>query len=170
MLCSDFLELYSDYRDGLITDPAVARRIQRHLRMCRRCMDYDALVSRGVMALRSTNDLRPSTLFRHQFSRRLRATQAEGTVEAVRPAPAGIMAALMVAAAVALAVWPDAETVTAPSVAPTVAADAGATTPPPAPEPVYVPNAELVTPAFREAWLAQPAQEVTFETWVALPR
>ena len=76
MRCSEFLEIYSDYRDGLIADPDLARSVQRHLRHCTRCMDYDALVSRGVMALRATGEIRPNPLFVRRLERRVAALES----------------------------------------------------------------------------------------------
>ncbi len=96
MRCSDFLELYSDYRDGLITDPLEAQQIQQHLRRCSRCMDYDALVSRGVMALRATSDINPSFPALRRLENRLAAVSTtDEAAEPVRLAPAGIMAVLI---------------------------------------------------------------------------
>ncbi len=101
MNCSDFLELYSDYRDGLLTDPATVRHVHRHLRECARCMNYDALVSRGVMTLRSINEIKPASklepaLF-HQ-SERIRSQTRMAPVIAV----AALLGVLLTAGAMLL--------------------------------------------------------------------
>ena len=89
MHCSDFLEVYSDYRDGFLTDPATVRRVHRHLRECARCMNYDALVSRGVMTLRSINEIKPAKLEPALFH------QSEPIRSQTRMAPVIAVAALL---------------------------------------------------------------------------
>lgn len=98
MHCSDFLELYSDYRDGLLSDPATVRRVHRHLRGCRRCMNYDALVSRGVMTLRSINEIIPASRFEPTH---LTPSESDGSSKRmVRAVPvAALVGALLTASA-----------------------------------------------------------------------
>src|SRR6266571_4844602 len=76
MTCAEFLERYTDFRDGLITAPRELRRFTRHLAQCPACRRYDAALRRGVLALER------------------RRSQV--------PARAGIAAALFVAAALAM--------------------------------------------------------------------
>ncbi|MFQ5702871.1 MAG: zf-HC2 domain-containing protein [Gemmatimonadales bacterium] len=105
MRCSDFLELYSDYRDGLIADRARTERIRHHLATCSRCMEYDARISRGVMALRATSDIEPSRNFLCQLDDRLAGSpQLVPSDGAARVAPAGFMVGLMLLAALAIVV------------------------------------------------------------------
>ena len=103
MDCTEFLELYSEYRDGLIADPVVERRLSQHLHMCRRCQRYDARLARAVTVLRSFSDIEPSQRFRRSLRGRL--TQGQAEVEPVMPGSAGLMVGLMVATAVALLFW-----------------------------------------------------------------
>jgi len=173
MRCSDLLELYSDYRDGLITDPRTLRSVQQHLRRCGRCMKYDALVSRGVIALRATSDIRPSTLFSHRLEQRLAIdSSAVQSGEQVRPAHAGIMAGLMVATALAVILWmgvADEE----PAPAGPVSASVEPTPAPPVRPVVSEPPVDLVdwsVPAYSEERDDALDQQVSFETWVSLPR
>ncbi|MGD8727216.1 MAG: hypothetical protein PVH40_06200 [Gemmatimonadales bacterium] len=104
MHCHEFLELYSDYRDGLITDDAIARRMFRHVTTCRLCMQYDARISRGVTAMKVFSDLEPTRGFRGELDGRL-ARAALETEDPVVPGPAGLMVGLMVATALALVLW-----------------------------------------------------------------
>lgn len=167
MRCSDFLEFYSDYRDGLITDPLEAQQIQQHLRRCSRCMDYDALVSRGVMALRAASDINPSFPALRRLENRLAAVSATGeATEPVRVAPAGIMAVLMLAASSALLFWASGERTEPAAVAETAPA------PPPsvaqAPKVSSDDFTELSVPAFGQQRPTANYGQVSFATWVTL--
>src|SRR6266704_2219935 len=51
MTCAEFLDRYTDFRDGLITAPRELRRFDRHLAQCAACRRYDTAVRRGVLAL-----------------------------------------------------------------------------------------------------------------------
>src|SRR6184192_3344542 len=53
MTCAEFLERYTDFRDGLITAPRELRRFTRHLAQCPACRRYDAALRRGVLALQA---------------------------------------------------------------------------------------------------------------------
>ena len=105
MLCSDFIERYSEYRDGVICDPGLEREIRNHLAGCRKCMDYDAYVSRGVMLLRATSDIAPSIRFTRRLEQRLReeGRSARRSAEA-RGIGTGVMATLAAAAAITLVI------------------------------------------------------------------
>ena len=107
MHCTDFLEHYSDYRDGLIEDRALLRDLRQHLLECPLCMRYDARLARGVTVLRSLTEVHPSRRFRRRLTARLAAPATEAEQPMV-PAPAGIMAAMMLLAAAALFLWHDA--------------------------------------------------------------
>src|SRR5690348_18507259 len=71
MTCADFLDRYSDFRDGVITAPRELRRFERHLAACAECRDYDAAVRRGVMALQTAETIEPSPDFRRRLDLRL---------------------------------------------------------------------------------------------------
>ena len=99
MTCAEFLEGYTDFRDGLITAPRELRRFERHLARCAGCQRYDAAVRRGVLALRAAETIEPSQGFRRRLEARLeRERRATRDV----PASAGVAAALFVAAALAM--------------------------------------------------------------------
>ncbi|MDH3734436.1 MAG: zf-HC2 domain-containing protein [Gemmatimonadota bacterium] len=48
MRCDHFIETYSEYRDGLVTDE-VRARYEHHLAECGRCRRYDHVVRQGAM-------------------------------------------------------------------------------------------------------------------------
>lgn len=100
MDCREFLEHYSDYRDASIADEALRLRLGAHVRGCLRCMCYDALVCRGVMALRAMSDLEPSPAFGRRLRRRLERTAAIPPRR--RAAPTAAVVTLLAAAAAAL--------------------------------------------------------------------
>src|SRR2546428_8436812 len=99
MTCAQFLERYSEYRDGLITAAREARRFDRHLARCPTCRRYDAAVRRGVLALHETDSIEPSAGFR----RRLDARPApERRGEPPPPPRAGVAVALLLSVALCL--------------------------------------------------------------------
>jgi len=104
MDCSAFLSKYSEFRDGLITDPGILLALERHRRGCRGCARYHAAVSRGVDALRALDEIEPSPAFRRELRARLAAA-----VLGARPqpalTPAGLAAAVLVAVAGALLLY-----------------------------------------------------------------
>jgi hypothetical protein len=99
MTCVQFLERYTDFRDGLITAPRELRRFERHLVRCAGCRRYDSAVRRGVLALQTAGTIEPSRDFRRRLDARLeRERRADRDV----PAGAGLAVALFVAAALAM--------------------------------------------------------------------
>jgi anti-sigma factor RsiW len=64
MRCSDFINLYSDYRDGLVTDSRLCRRLAAHVSRCRHCAQYHEALGRGVELLREDEGIEPSERFR----------------------------------------------------------------------------------------------------------
>lgn len=102
MRCPEFLDRYSEFRDGLITAPRELRRFRRHLALCGSCRAYDLAVREAVATLRGAPELTPSPDFRHRLERRL-AREASR-----QPRPAVLMqlaAALLVAVALALVAY-----------------------------------------------------------------
>lgn len=105
MHCSTFLTHYSAYRDRQVADPALRRRLERHVVACPRCRRYDAHIARGVMVLRSGRDLQASGAFRARLAERLAADARQEP--APRPSVASRLTALVaVAAAIAMAIAP----------------------------------------------------------------
>ena len=102
MLCSEFLERHTEFRDGLITSARDLRRFERHLTHCATCRRYDATIRQAVHALHATSRISPSADFRQRLDARI-------AVERRRvprmPAQAGISATLLVIAALGLLVF-----------------------------------------------------------------
>ncbi len=169
MHCSEFLELYSDHRDGLIADRAQSARIGRHLEGCTRCMEYDARISRGVIALKATHDIEPSAHFLSQLDRRLARTTGLALVDEPVPVPsAGIMVAIMLLAALALAI-----TELGPSPRPAGTPTQVSASPLP---PFTTGSAQVPLARFAEMPTLEPTSrvpgpsETSFEAWLTLSR
>lgn len=99
MLCSEFLDRHTDFRDGLITSSRESRRFARHMAHCTSCRHYDATIRQAVQALHFASPISPSPDFRQRLDARL-------AVERRRvprpPAQAGVSATMLVLAAFAL--------------------------------------------------------------------
>ena len=101
MICREFLDRYTEFRDGLIAAPRELRRFQRHLVQCAGCRRYDAALRRGVSALQDVQIIEPSADFRRKLDARL---AAERSRDAAVPASAGLVAAMLVLVALSLLV------------------------------------------------------------------
>ena len=168
MRCSDFLQVYSDYRDGLMGDPDLKLQVGDHLATCRRCMDYDAYISRGVMLLKATAAGEPTGGFKRRLEQRLsEECAASKSGSGVRKIHAGIMTVLMMAAGIAMA----ARTDPAPDAQIPSPREVSVSAPP------FVARAsdgavdltDWSVPAFSRE-VAQPQPQVSFATWVSLGR
>src|SRR3989442_15663943 len=100
MTCAEFLERYTDFRDGLITAPRELRRFARHLVHCAGCRRYDTAVRRGVLALQAAGTIELSRDFRRRLDARL---ERERLAAREGPARASVAAGLGPAAAPAKA-------------------------------------------------------------------
>jgi len=101
MICREFLDRYTEFRDGLIAAPRELRRFQRHLVQCAVCRRYDAALRRGVAELQDVQVIEPSADFRRRLDTRLAAERARA---AAVPAQAGLVAAMLVLVALSLLV------------------------------------------------------------------
>jgi anti-sigma factor RsiW len=99
MLCKEFLERHSEYRDGLVTSPRDLRRFTRHIAQCASCRRYDATVRQAVQVLHAASPITPSADFRQRLDARL-------AIERRRvprpPARSGFSTAMLVLAALAM--------------------------------------------------------------------
>jgi len=170
MQCSDFLSLYSDYRDGLIRDARSILRLNRHLATCEPCSRYDSSVREGVRALRQAAvDLEPTPAFRQRLRQRI-AAGAEPAVP-MAPGAASFAALLMVAAALVLVILQRSGRENVPLVL--VQATA---VPEPRPMVVVNPGVPFVTftdlsvPAFSGTGTYHPSSDIPIDTWANLPR
>lgn len=101
MECAEFLDRYTDYRDGVVTTPRDRRRFERHLAQCETCRSYDTAVRRGVLALQGAQNLTPSEQFRSRLDARLRR-EALTLAGPVIPPRVGAAAALLIVVAIAI--------------------------------------------------------------------
>jgi len=101
MICQEFLDRYTEFRDGLIAAPRELRRLQRHLVQCAPCRRYDVAVRRGVAALQDVETIEPSLDFRRRLDARL---AREHALAGAVPARAGLVAAMLVLVALSLLV------------------------------------------------------------------
>ena len=99
MLCNEFLERHSEFRDGLITSSRELRRFSRHLAHCTVCRRYDATIRQAVQALHNATPITPSADFRQRLDARL---AVERRRVPRHPAEAGVSATILVVAALAL--------------------------------------------------------------------
>lgn len=99
MLCKEFLERHSEYRDGLLTSPPDLRCFTRHIAHCASCRRYDATVRQAVQVLHAASPITLSADFRLRLDARL-------AIERRRvprpPARSGFSAAMLVLAALAM--------------------------------------------------------------------
>jgi hypothetical protein len=102
MTCTEFLESYADYRDGLAEAGGVDRAVEAHLGECLRCRRAAQTLTRGLALLHAIEDVEPSDRFRDRLAGRLRAEVAIG--DPLVPTHAGLAAALLVATALGLLV------------------------------------------------------------------
>ena len=99
MLCTEFLERHSEFRDGLIPSSRELRRFARHMAHCAACRRYDATVRQAVQALHSASPIAPSADFRQRLDARLAVERRRVPRQ---PAQAGVSATMLVLAAFAL--------------------------------------------------------------------
>jgi len=99
MLCNEFLERHTEFRDGLITSSRELRRFSRHLAHCGVCRRYDVTIRQAVLALHSATPISPSADFRERLDARLAVERRRVPRQ---PAAAGVSATMLVIAAVAL--------------------------------------------------------------------
>jgi anti-sigma factor RsiW len=98
MLCHEFLERHTEFRDGLIASSRDLRRFTRHMAHCPSCRRYDATVRQAVQALHSAAPITLSADFRQRLDARL-AIERRRVPRAPRP---GFSTALLVLAALVL--------------------------------------------------------------------
>lgn len=173
MQCAEFLDLYSDFRDGVIADAQLERRILDHLSTCPQCMEYDATVARGICVLRTFSDLEPTAAWRHSLAERVGKGRLQ-LEEPVAPAPAGIMVGLMVATAIVLVLWTGHAEAPAGSLAQAVAVEPQPAPPLPAivaiPSPPFVSFTRLSAPAFNTEWRTPGTQDEMLVRWSSAGR
>jgi hypothetical protein len=103
MRCSDFLERYSDFRDGRLTDRVGLQQMQQHLKACARCRRFHAAIREGVGILRALEPVEPTATFRQTLQARLAAAGPPARLQrALTPGAVAVATLLAVAAALLL--------------------------------------------------------------------
>lgn len=100
--CSQFLALYTDYRDQLL-DPITRADVTRHLEQCGACARYDRVVEAGIDALLAVPEIVPSDEFMDRLDHRLALADTLTASRSPSGAPIGLVCALGVA--IAAAAW-----------------------------------------------------------------
>ena len=75
MTCSEFIEGFSDYVDG-VAEPDAMEGAELHLQVCESCRRYEHTYRRGISLLRSFSDLTVHDGFEPDLERRLRRDTA----------------------------------------------------------------------------------------------
>lgn len=75
MTCSDFIQEFSDYVDG-VADPSAVQAARAHLDACESCRRYEHTYRQGVTLLRSVSDVSVREGFEPDLERRLRRETA----------------------------------------------------------------------------------------------
>ncbi len=97
MRCKDFLALHSGFRDGVITDPSMARRMQQHQARCRSCSKQMEALTVGTQVLRELEPVEPSHRFRVNLRVRMAlAKRQQLDQQPVFGWPASVAASLLV--------------------------------------------------------------------------
>jgi len=99
MLCREFLNRHSEFRDGLITSSRELRPFARHIAHCTTCRRYDATIRQAVQALHSASPIALSAGFRQRLDARLAVERRRVPRPRTR---AGVSATMLVLAAFAL--------------------------------------------------------------------
>lgn len=99
--CTEFLDGYSDFRDGCMPAGRSAR-FETHVKTCDSCARYDRVVGGGVQVFRSLPSLAPSPDFNTRLLGRLYAV--DGAVGA-HGSGASLTVTLMICAALGFGAW-----------------------------------------------------------------
>ena len=76
MKCSEFLDSYTDFRDGALP-PGEDDALRAHMRVCGPCQRYDRVVTRGVGLLRALPGTPPDPDFRARLRHSIYALEEE---------------------------------------------------------------------------------------------
>jgi hypothetical protein len=97
MTCKEFLEIHSEYVDGVLA-PAEVRRCLAHAEQCAACARYDRVVRKGAELFAGLPGLEPRADLLHKVHQRTAAIEREPRME-------GLAWAVSVAAALAIIAW-----------------------------------------------------------------
>lgn len=102
--CTEFLEEYSDYRDGSMPSRRLAE-YRVHLDECASCARYDSVVSGGVEVFRALPEIEPSSDFLPRLQHRIYQTDYEASKRGRRASGASVVVIGGIALAIAATAW-----------------------------------------------------------------
>lgn len=102
--CSEFLDDYSDFRDGALA-PERTERFTRHLATCASCARYDRVLRRGVETLHRLPPIEASYDFGDRLRHRLYHLDDEGALQGRAASGASTGITLALAVAIGAAAW-----------------------------------------------------------------
>ncbi len=105
MHCSQFKIHYSEYRDGMIRNELFRRQMKAHLESCASCAAFNDSLNKGVSLIYDSGEILVPPGFKDRIVRTVKEKESETFAQPITPAPAGLAAAAMVAAAIALVVF-----------------------------------------------------------------
>jgi hypothetical protein len=101
--CSEFLQEYSSYRDGLL-DGAQLEALEAHLRGCATCTRYDEVIGGGVELVRSIKPVETSDDFMLRLQHRIYHVDDE-MKSARYSSGASVALTVAIAAAIGITAW-----------------------------------------------------------------
>jgi anti-sigma factor RsiW len=101
--CSDFLQDYSSYRDGLLSSDR-GNELRSHLTVCESCARYDRVVGGGVELVRSLEAVEPSEDFMDRLQHRIYHVEDEMR-QARFSSGTSIALTVAIAAAIGVTAW-----------------------------------------------------------------
>lgn len=101
MLCREFLERFSDYRDGLLSCE-VRKAFEEHSASCCACGRYSAVVERGTQVLRNDDGVRVAGDFRARLQHSIYSLEEDRRRRSVPKSGTGAMAIAAIAAVAAV--------------------------------------------------------------------
>ncbi len=104
MKCTEFVELYSDYHDGIASAGTVAR-MDQHVEECPRCRKYAHVMNEGVSVLRSVDGLDVPGDFEARLRHRLYHVDEEDTLLSHAHSGATALAVLSIALVLTAVAW-----------------------------------------------------------------
>jgi hypothetical protein len=102
--CSDFLQDYSSYRDGLGDDRRMGE-FQAHLRACDSCARYDRVIGGGVELVRDLEPVEASSDFMDRLQHRIYHVDEEMRVARRASSGASMMVTIAIAALIGATAW-----------------------------------------------------------------
>jgi hypothetical protein len=101
--CSDFLQDYSSYRDGLLSSER-GNEMRSHRAVCESCARYDRVIGGGVELVRSLDTVEPSDDFMDRLQHRIYHVEDEMRVSRYSSGTS-VALTIAIAAAIGVTAW-----------------------------------------------------------------